>query len=303
MLKEFPTSVTESSLIHLRFGKPSHEIDATTLAVCLLEIQTTIEQIGIFEFGIFKLEMNVKTFQKGSFDVSLELFAYVAAAIYHTNDVMPHAKDYLSFFIEYLKLKKFLKGEGPAATKRDGEQIVITAGNDATITINNNTYNFYQTNTTANNSIARQFKQLTQDSTVESFEVADRKHTPLFHSERHDFPGISRTERALGDDVLSERKMVDLCIQKPVLDKKQSSWGFIHEGIAVTAKMKDQDFLDRIEQGEQFAMGDRLQAEMEIKKEFDPNLQIHRIKSRQITKVFGHTPRPPQGEFDFHPTS
>lgn len=295
--------VAESSTLHLRFGKTSHEIDATTLAVCLLETQTTIEQIGITEFGIFKLEMKVKAFQKGSFEVPIEFIAFVAGAIYHANEVLPHAKDYLSFFIEYLKLKKFLKGESPAATRRDGEQIVITAGDGATITVNNNTYNFHQTNTIANTSTARQFKQLEQDNTVESFEVTDGERTPLFQSERQDFSRIGHTEQFLKEEIFTETKTVDLCIQKPVLDKKKSSWGFIHEGMPVTAKMKDQEFLDRIEQGEQFAMGDRLHAEMEIKREFDSSLQVHRIKSRQITKVLGHTPRPPQGEFDFHSES
>jgi hypothetical protein len=61
--------------------------------------------------------------------------------------------------------------------------------------------------------------------------------------------------------------------------------------------MKDQEFLNRVAQGEKFAMGDRLEVELQVKHEFDPALQTHKIKGREIVKVLDHIPRPVQIEF------
>lgn len=290
---------SEMELIHLYFGKPTHELDARTLAVCLMETSTTIEQIGLTKKDYFRLGMRVKPFQPGSFEVPVEIYPLIAGTLFAANECLPLIRQSVEVFVEYLKLKKLLKGKEPVEVKEEGEKAIVKAADGSTVNVNIQTLNVFQNNGPANASMERQFQQLEHDESVQSFEIKDNQRKQLFESQRKDFPEMKKRIPSMQEDSFTEKKTVNLCINKPVLDQKPSCWRFIHEGSPISAKMKDQEFLDRVAQGEQFAMGDRLEVEMEVKQEFDPALQTHKIKGREIVKVLDHIPRPVQREIGF----
>lgn len=290
---------SEMELIHLYFGKPNHELDAKTLAVCLIETSTIIEQIGFSKKDFFRIGMRVKPFQPGSFEVPVEIYPIIAQMIFAANECLPLIRQSIEIFVELLKLKKLLKGKKPVEVKKQGEKAIVKVDDGSTVNVNIQTLNVFQNNGPANASIEHQFQQLEQDESVKSFEIKDCQRKQLFESQRDDFPEMKKHIPSPPEDSLADQKRVNLYINKPVLDPKPSSWRFIHDGSSITAKMNDKEFLSRVAQGEKFAMGDRLEVVMEVKKEFDPALQTHIIKSREILKVLDHISRPLQGEIVF----
>ncbi len=286
-------------IIYLRFGKNSHDLDAQTLAITLVETLNTIEQIGHSQMNYFRVSMNVRPFERGSFEIPIELHPLIVGTLFHSKEFLPVIKQSIDILVAYLNLKKILKGKTPSNIKQNGDTISVVASDGATVNVTHQTYNLVQNNAPVNASTERQFQQLEQDETVESFEIMDENRTPLFKSSKAEFPQIKRINPSVQKESLSESRTIELCIQRPVLERKHSSWGFLHDGEKMNAQMKDDDFLSRIEDGEKFAMGDRLQVELETTKIFDASLQVHKVKSRSITKVYRHTPRPAQSELDF----
>jgi hypothetical protein len=292
-------SHTQAKLIHLYFGKPTNEIDARTLGTCLLESTAILQQIGLEQKSHVDLAMRVRPFKPGSFEVPVELYVLVAGMLYQAREYMPLVQKSLEVFVEFLKLKKILKGREPAEVVRTDEKCMVKAADGSTINIQIETLNLFQNNGAANASLERQFKQLEEDNSVDRYQVTDNRRKDLFTSERSDFGAMSKNAIRLHHDPFTDMRRVSLYINKPVLDKKASSWRFIYEGNPISATMQDPQFLERVSQGERFAMGDRLEADMRIKQEYDESLQTYRIKSREIVKVHMHVPRPVQGTLDF----
>ena len=274
------------------------EIEGRTLGACLLETNNILDQINNEIDCSFQIGMRIQTFQPGSFEVPVELHPIILYALFAPSEFLPHIRQSIKVLTEFLSLKKMLRGTEPKEIiKGDGNTIIKNSDNTS-ITIHNNTYNLFQNNGTANTSMEKQFQQLSEDHSIECFEITDHERNSLFKSDRNDFEGMAQKQLTQSKDTLEEVKRVDLHIIKPVLDKKPSAWRFMHKGIQISAQMKDTDFLERVIKGEQFAMGDRLQADMKIRQEFDNSLQTHIIKYREILKVHNHIPRPTQGNLD-----
>lgn len=287
-------------MISLCFGKAAAEIEGQTLGVCLTEFVTVLDQIALQQHLHFDLRMRVRPFKAGSFIVPIELYpSFIADTLAHVYEHMPLIRKSLEVYIEFLKLKKLLRGKQPLDVSREDKRALVMAEDHATINISVETLNLYQNNVAANAGVERQFQRLEEDESIDRYVIVDAKKRELFLSDRDDFASIGSKVAKERRDAYSETKRVSLYINKPVLDKKASSWRFIHEGNAISARMRDPKFLDRIAEGERFAMGDRLEVDMEIKQEFDESLQTYRIKSREITHVHEHIPRMVQGQLRF----
>ena len=286
-------------LIHLHFGKDPSEIEGRTLGVSLLESVVVFEQIALEQKSYFNLGLRVRPFQSGSFDVPMDVYVMIVGTIFCAQEYLPLLRKSIEIYLELLKLKKLLKGTQPSEIVRSGERAIVKANDNSTINVHIGAVNIFQNNAAANAALERQFRQLDADETVERYEVRDSQRKVLFTSERTDFPAMSMNPIAAHHDPCTETKRVDLYIRKPVLDNKVAAWRFVHDGNDVSATMQDHDFLQRVAQGETFAMGDRLEADMQLKQQYDESLGTYVIKSREIVKVYAHIPRPKQGQLEF----
>jgi len=66
----------------------------------------------------------------------------------------------------------------------------------------------------------------------------------------------------------------------------------------ITAKISE-DFFAKIDSGEKFAKGDSLEAEFEIRQEFDLAANTYINKGYKITKIINHIPRVEQSVLEF----
>jgi len=69
---------------------------------------------------------------------------------------------------------------------------------------------------------------------------------------------------------------------------------FLFKGIHISAWIADKDFWQSVDNGEPFAKGDILFAELEIEQEFNKSFNTYENKSYVVTKVIQHIPRQKQ---------
>ena len=70
------------------------------------------------------------------------------------------------------------------------------------------------------------------------------------------------------------------------LGAPKNQWKFINEGEQIKAKIKDEDFLAKVDRHEiTFGKGDRMRAKVLTRREFDPTLNCVVVKSRTIVRV------------------
>lgn len=99
------------------------------------------------------------------------------------------------------------------------------------------------------------------------------------------------------DNIVEKAAMLN--IVRLSFDKNQK-WEFYYEGNKISAKIsEDDDFLKRIDNGEQFAKGDSLEVVLEIRQEFDKSVNTFVNKAYKVLRIIDHIPRPSQSKMDF----
>ena len=64
------------------------------------------------------------------------------------------------------------------------------------------------------------------------------------------------------------------------------------EGRKISASIEDTAFMERVNRGERFAKGDKLEVDMEVVKVYEPTLDMYVEKDFKIISVLNHTARP-----------
>lgn len=102
------------------------------------------------------------------------------------------------------------------------------------------------------------------------------------------FRYVSKTRKGTADNEQKAIERLELPIFKPVLDKsKGHKWEFYYRGIKkISAAITDENFLERVNNGERFGRGDTLIADLEIVKELDQKLGVLVNKSYKIIRVY-----------------
>ena len=80
---------------------------------------------------------------------------------------------------------------------------------------------------------------------------------------------------------------------------KSLKWDFYYRGNKISAKIKDPNFYEIIDNGESFAKGDVLEVELQINQLFDETVNTFINKSFQINRIINHYKRAEQKKIDF----
>ena len=287
--------VPSSYRLKLYFAKPAHDLDALTLARTLVETEAIIRQVNLGSGNHFVIRLAVRPFRPGSFDVPVDLIPIIQGSLFAASECYTQLKYVVTLASDLLKLRKFLGGKKPERVTPVGhKRVEVHAHDNATVIVHANTLNIYECDDATSAAITRQFDQLERDPSIQSFSVKPRRGKTLVEVPREDFRRVAAAPPTRRRDIEDEVQRLQLCIVKPVLEAREASWEFIAREEKVFAKMGDPDFLARIETGEKFAMGDRLDADVRLRKEFDTTLQIYRVTGREVIHVYNHTPRPHQ---------
>jgi hypothetical protein len=274
----------------LKFQGRLNEVDASTLGYSLVNVTTIIREINE-ELDAGRIDIKVKSTAPGSFIVRL--------ALETLNDPLFQAQlasagvvglNIIKTLTELFKLRKVLKGEPPKEISRNGDDIQVHTGDNSTVTIDQRTYNLYFNDPVVNEALAKTFKTLESDQSIEGLEITDAEDHPLFESSREDFQGMALTTSVPQTKERDTTESTHVYIVKPSFDSKLK-WEVLYKGNRITAWMKDKEFNARIDRGEPFAKGDVLSVELRVHQRFDQSLGTYVNKSFEIVRVIEHIPR------------
>lgn len=262
------------------FGNEDNEVSAETLIACLMHTTTIVHEANKVFGGGKKIEVNIKAFQKGSFEVQIELVHTALDAVkdFFVSGKAGYVADIIGIVGGVYAIAHHLKGRMPKGIAKDKEKNVyrITNQYNQSIVVDQNTFNFFSENATARRAAERQFEVLAGNDKVDSFTFEGGGVKEVI--EREDFVAVSTPLTTAQDFApeVSVKSDVQIQILRPSFSA-DLKWDFIFEGQKLSAKMKDEALLKIIDEGEQFAKGDCMLVDLEVTKFYDEELGAYML--------------------------
>lgn len=279
----------DSESIVLHFGTKPHEIDAKTLLDSFGAIEAALMGISRHGHPEARFRIKVKSFQKGSFEVPIEVQQlFLATGLSLMSPDWANAKESVKILLELIKMKLNLKGKEPQTIRKNGNVVEIQKNSRCTFNVDQRTYNISVKDSVVGEALARGFKALEADTEVKSFTVLSKDRKKLLEVPRRSFGYVSKTKKEITDDAPKTTERLELPIFKPVLENsKGHKWEFYYRGIKrISATIADENFLERVNGGERFGRGDTLIVDLEIVKQLDEKLKVLVNKSYKIIRVY-----------------
>ena len=277
-----------SSRYIIKFDTAKEAIDADTLANALSAYKRTVLSFASGRRDSQALFVDVDVVNKGCVEIHTILTA-VQSII--NPETLPAIVDGIKTLVD---LYKFLKGK-PAkrvAAVDSGSggatnQVMITNADNATITINNNVYKAYVNSDTPPFGDSRNYAQ----DEISSVRLLDENKKEYVHIDKSEFESFEKGRHRVDDDDIKDiEDELELVVTTVPLGAPRNQWGFISAGEQIKAKIKDDDFIAKVDRHEiTFGKGDRMRAKVSTRKEFDPALNCTVIKSRTILRVIGYS--------------
>lgn len=285
----------------LKYDKKSHSLSTETYATTLVSISTLLKEINnkINPAGN-DISINVVTEKSGSFDIHIEIAKFLTdnqATIAATIQSLPTLVNTL---LQIILLKIQLKNVKPEEQKVElnGNNAIIKNSDNITICQTNTTvYNLYAKDQTINDAISNHFKAVDKDKDIKAAVFTNQgKSTTI---QKKDFSALAKKRVVNNNEAATVDYSATLIISKLNLDNPKSKWGFIYNGTNINARINDDSFWQKILSGEEhFARGDRLSCNIEIVKEYEPELGAYLNREYTIIEVIDHIEQPTKTELD-----
>ncbi len=290
---------TDRVEFRIRYGGKLHQIDSNTLINSLINTTAALQEINeelIKESNIKgNIQIKINAFSRGSFLVELQLLQSLPTDLFAA--LAPAAVDIkavIDYFIEFIKLKRFLRGEKPRDVQERGNKYKITDNKGNVNIFDKPIFNIYSKNTILNEAFNGNFEALLQDEAISGFDLTDDKGKVLIETSKNDFKNLAQRNELLEEKTeINIDPKANLNIIKPAFVERYK-WQFYYQGIPIYATIADEKYLKRIDKGEQFAKGDVLVVRLEIEKVFDPGANTYVNRSYKILEVLEHKLRDEQ---------
>jgi len=287
--------------LKIKFDGETHQIEANTLINSLLHFTNITHEINR-ELGTDrKIEIKVNALKEGSFLVHIVIEATLIDNIkgLFTKDNLEIAANIFAVVGGLFGFAKFLKGGKPEVLESNDLSTKIKNTKGDVTYFDNRVVKIYQNNKSIRETIAQEFETLENDPNVTGFELLDKEDKPIVQIIKEDFAAIANTDASIiSADEITIPKKGFLVISTLSFDKNVK-WNFYFDGNKISAHIKDEEFVKLIEKGEKFSKGDSLEAEFEIRQQFDDSINTYINKSYKITKILKHIGRVEQGRLEF----
>lgn len=257
---------TESEILKVHLGGED-TIDASLLADIIENFITLVDDT---KSGISKetpVQLRVKAFQPGSFEVLFEAVTEIFASDKAANSLTVLSV-LSSGVIGLFKLAKHIKGNKAAVVDENSVSVTIENAEGAEVTVARNVYNTYIM-PGVNDTVAEVFDRLESDNTRDNLEVSNA--TEKVSINKSEFIPLSRPYpmEKLSNRIVTNT-ITDILIQIKKLDLMgNSKWEFYFNTL-IKATIQDEDFLNRVRSGEiTFKAGDSLNVDLRFEHELD----------------------------------
>ncbi len=265
-----------------------HQIDANVLAQSLLHTGVLVQEINRALDTGKKIDLKVEAHHKGSFEVSMLLAGIDNIKGLFTKENMAFGIDILGGIVNVIDLARFLKGEKIAEKKQlGGGKIEIKKRDGNTYIFNDSVVNIYEGSPKIRDAIAQNFDMLNETPSVEGFELLNNNNESILNVDKKDFADLSLKSSIVEDNERVIIEAATLNIVRAAFEENLR-WDFIYKGNKISAKIADNTFQKRIDDGEPFAKGDILKVDLQITQFFDNSVNTYLNKSYQVKVIQEH---------------
>lgn len=284
----------------LKFDGQLNQIDANVLINSLIHTTAIIQEINRYLDTGKKIEIKVRALEKGSFLVHIELLESALDSIksLFTKENADLAASIVTILAGIIAVKKFLKGKKPTSIELQGEKTKIINEKGDVLVIENATFNIYENSPIVKDALSLNFDALNNDPSITGFEITNKDEKPIIRVEKEEFSDLSLKSEEISNDERIIKEAATLNIVRLSFEESLK-WEFYFKGNKVSAKIKDPNFYELINQGESFAKGDILEVELQINQKWDESVNTFVNKSYQINKIVRHILRNEQQQFKF----
>ncbi len=279
--------------LQIKYNSEFHQINVKTLLNSLFNITGILEEINQelnIECNTYrKINMNIKAFPKGSFNVDLDIINAVSqAADFFSHADIHTAQSIVQILIDLLRLKKLLRGKKPKEVEEKDDKITIKNDDNAKITVDQRTFNIYANNVTVNASINKNFENLANDDEISGLEIGDEKSTQQIDIDGSDFNSLSSENELLEENTKEIIIKEARCTIIKIVFEENRKWQFYYEGNKISAYVNDEHFMKQVEKGENFSKGDVLICKLKIHQLFDESVNTFINRDYEIIEVLDH---------------
>lgn len=273
--------------LYIHFGGDS-EIDAVLLSNTIKNFVDIVEVTKDFYSPETDIQLKVKTFKNGSFEIHLNAIFEILSSDKLSNFVNI-GSGVIALVIGLLRFGKFLKGKKPKIVESldNEENVKVLNIEEETTIIKQNIYNVYEL-PRVSKGISNVFEDLTKDNTRTSFRIASKNDSVKFSNSEY----ANLSNQVLLDQLNSEQVMINkmqvfLDIKKPDLGGK-SQWQFYFNKV-INATIEDEEFLKKVVKGDiNFSSKDKLKVMLRMEQDLEENGNIKIGTERYfIEKVLG----------------
>lgn len=269
-------------------------IDINTLILSQMHFGAILSELKDDIAPETNLKIKIKPLEKGSwpFEFYMEM-SWLQT--FFNQDTIFVVGEIVATLVGLIKLRGFLKGRKPDKVIEKGDDKVEIHIDNRTIVTNKRIYHIYGNNNTVNEAMNKSFEALENDEEIEGIEIQDKDKKQIINVERNEFDDFITPNEILNDEVrtLTETSR-NLVIFKLVFDPGYR-WQFYKEGRKISAIIKDDAFMKRLDDGEKFAKGDVLVVDLEVEQKVDKTINTYVDSRYTITRVIRHIPRAQQG--------
>jgi len=282
-------SMKESVTLQVNYEGQLHQVNADTLLVSLLCFTEAIKKISK-KITEEEIQIKIRSTEKGSFVVVLEIVKKTIFDLFSNPEIaLDTIHKIIGTTIDFLTIKKFLKGKKPDEIITENEKVIIIKNNN-NIIVEKIIFDVYQQDRDINLYIERMFHVVSEDPEIEDISIISDTNES-FCANRNDFYEMCQENDFLQKDKIKEiKENATLTIIKLVFQRNRK-WEFVFNGNRISVFIEDKQFWQHIDSGKlQFSRGDSLIANLEITKIFDPELNCYINNTYKIIKVISHKP-------------
>lgn len=285
-------------------------IDLNTLLTSQFHFLATFTELQKELYPDAQVKIKVGGFKEGSFIV--ELFSetsWIENLFLATAPIVQVVPEVLSALNDIISLKKLLLGKEAKSVEEKGDNYVVKTENNNSIVIDQRVFNIYKDSTVINRSIQSNFELLEKDEEILGIKISEvigNKRKDLIKVDRTDFETLQKENCYLGRETSNEISVNErLFIKKPNLIPEKNkilTWGFLHKGRDITAKITDKLFISKIDDGTiRIGKGDRLIVDLKIGYKWDDTYMTFIENNKyEVVKVHKFIERNEQQTLDFN---
>lgn len=298
---------------HIVLEGKLHEIGATTISETIQNMNTLIYELNQELRPEYPIELKVKTFDKGSFDIFFTLLSdpNVPSTIFTVlnKDNLEIAANIISTLSDLLSIKQFLKGKNPRTFEKtfDNQTKIVNSTGDIKI-VNSKSGDIIINNPTINITMNNTFNILKDKQEIDGLSLIGNKESENVKISSLEFQqmaaGLQEINRIIESDPEKNRtvtkKNMPLSIFKIVFDDKYK-WQFVNgDGQKISATIKNKEFFEKVKAREiYFTNGDIIIADVEILQNYNEIAKTYENKIHTLIDIKEIRHQPNQSSLKF----